>query len=192
MLRRSPNLVGSALDGKSRVRQIARVVTCIWFLCCISIVVIGSIGPTVIVQRGVQEVSGLGAMSPTVFTGIRTTIWPGLTGQLPGWCWGKTRVEPNAIIIAFDSRWVVAAKAHEQHMKRWFVFPTWIPLLASMCFCIVLHRRLRPFERRPPVGHCSHCGYNLRGNISGVCPECGCATKAWERRNAKWDHRHGA
>jgi len=25
----------------------------------------------------------------------------------------------------------------------------------------------------PPPGHCRTCGYNLRGNVSGVCPECG-------------------
>jgi hypothetical protein len=24
-------------------------------------------------------------------------------------------------------------------------------------------------------GMCSQCGYNLTGNVSGVCPECGCA-----------------
>jgi hypothetical protein len=23
------------------------------------------------------------------------------------------------------------------------------------------------------VGHCRNCGYNLTGNVSGVCPECG-------------------
>jgi rubrerythrin len=22
-------------------------------------------------------------------------------------------------------------------------------------------------------GHCQKCGYNLTGNVSGVCPECG-------------------
>jgi len=27
-------------------------------------------------------------------------------------------------------------------------------------------------------GCCVRCGYNLTGNVSGVCPECGCATKA--------------
>ena len=29
--------------------------------------------------------------------------------------------------------------------------------------------------RRPPVleGHCVSCGYDLRGNVSGRCPECG-------------------
>ncbi len=28
-------------------------------------------------------------------------------------------------------------------------------------------------DRRPPRGHCQHCGYNLTGNQSGTCPECG-------------------
>ena len=27
-------------------------------------------------------------------------------------------------------------------------------------------------KRRPP-GHCQACGYNLTGNMSGTCPECG-------------------
>ena len=31
------------------------------------------------------------------------------------------------------------------------------------------YRRL--YEREP--GFCSRCGYNLTGNVSGVCPECG-------------------
>ena len=28
-------------------------------------------------------------------------------------------------------------------------------------------------DRRPPRGHCQVCGYDLTGNVSGVCPECG-------------------
>ena len=27
--------------------------------------------------------------------------------------------------------------------------------------------------RRIPPGHCPHCGYDLTGNVSGKCPECG-------------------
>ena len=23
------------------------------------------------------------------------------------------------------------------------------------------------------LGHCEHCGYDLTGNVSGMCPECG-------------------
>ncbi|GMU22302.1 MAG: hypothetical protein AMXMBFR13_23880 [Phycisphaerae bacterium] len=28
-------------------------------------------------------------------------------------------------------------------------------------------------RRRFPVGSCQACGYNLTGNVSGTCPECG-------------------
>ncbi len=28
-------------------------------------------------------------------------------------------------------------------------------------------------RRDHPRGHCRACGYNLRGNVSGVCSECG-------------------
>ncbi len=28
-------------------------------------------------------------------------------------------------------------------------------------------------RRKHPPGHCQRCGYNLTGNTSGTCPECG-------------------
>ncbi len=28
-------------------------------------------------------------------------------------------------------------------------------------------------KRRIDAEGCAHCGYSLRGNVSGVCPECG-------------------
>jgi len=32
-----------------------------------------------------------------------------------------------------------------------------------------------PFKikKKRPKGHCRKCGYNLTGNVSGICPECG-------------------
>jgi hypothetical protein len=36
-----------------------------------------------------------------------------------------------------------------------------------------LVRRIR--RARIPAGHCRRCGYNLAGNISGICSECGIA-----------------
>ncbi|GMU24130.1 MAG: hypothetical protein AMXMBFR13_42070 [Phycisphaerae bacterium] len=50
------------------------------------------------------------------------------------------------------------------------VVPLWIPMLVSglaVAFCA--GRALR----RPRGGCCPACGYNLTGNVSGVCPECG-------------------
>jgi hypothetical protein len=29
-----------------------------------------------------------------------------------------------------------------------------------------------------PAGHCTACGYDLTGNVSGICPECGKPTGA--------------
>jgi hypothetical protein len=38
-----------------------------------------------------------------------------------------------------------------------------------------LTRRAIVTRRRRRVGHCSTCGYDLTGNVSGACPECGTA-----------------
>jgi hypothetical protein len=36
-----------------------------------------------------------------------------------------------------------------------------------------LWRAYNRLLRRHPPGHCQSCGYNLSGNVSGTCPECG-------------------
>lgn len=53
-------------------------------------------------------------------------------------------------------------------------FPLWIPALLMIITPIrsaingpIMQRR------RKKRGECLHCGYNLTGNTSGVCPECG-------------------
>ena len=49
---------------------------------------------------------------------------------------------------------------------RWF--PLWPLFLLPAVGTVVLYWRHRP---RP--GLCRNCRYNLTGNVSGVCPECG-------------------
>ena len=34
-----------------------------------------------------------------------------------------------------------------------------------------------PHKPGPLPGHCLKCGYNLTGNVSGICPECGTPCK---------------
>jgi hypothetical protein len=46
--------------------------------------------------------------------------------------------------------------------------PVWMPLLAA-----AFPTALTLARRRPLPGHCQECGYDLTGNVSGVCPECG-------------------
>src|SRR5262249_861572 len=50
------------------------------------------------------------------------------------------------------------------------VMPLWIPLLLVAAPTGLPWFRDR---RRFPRGHCPSCGYNLTGNESGSCPECG-------------------
>jgi hypothetical protein len=50
-----------------------------------------------------------------------------------------------------------------------FILPLWIPFLLVAIPTGFLFWR----DRRIPCGHCQKCGYNLTGNTSGVCPECG-------------------
>jgi hypothetical protein len=59
---------------------------------------------------------------------------------------------------------------------RGLVVPYWAALLAAAALpaaWVVRAGRRRRRRRRP--GLCPHCGYDLTGNTSGVCPECGTA-----------------
>jgi hypothetical protein len=44
---------------------------------------------------------------------------------------------------------------------------------AVVCRLAAVCRHRWETKRRYPPGHCQECGYNLTGNVSGVCPECG-------------------
>jgi tRNA(Ile2) C34 agmatinyltransferase TiaS len=44
-----------------------------------------------------------------------------------------------------------------------------IPMLVIVLLAIVIWQD----KRRPPKGACQKCGYDLTGNASGRCPECG-------------------
>jgi hypothetical protein len=48
--------------------------------------------------------------------------------------------------------------------------PLWMPFLLVAAPTMFLWLRDR---RRVLPGHCGQCGYDLTGNTSGVCPECG-------------------
>jgi len=52
--------------------------------------------------------------------------------------------------------------------------PLWLLLLVAAVATFILFWLDR---RRIPPGHCQTCAYNLTGNVSGRCPECGTAVK---------------
>jgi hypothetical protein len=54
-----------------------------------------------------------------------------------------------------------------------------VVIIAVAVYAWLTHRFGPRVDREIPcpkcgyVGHCRKCGYNLTGNVSGVCPECG-------------------
>ena len=53
------------------------------------------------------------------------------------------------------------------------VVPLWAPFLLSAFGAGLLWRAEVCARRRAGAGHCTSCGYDLAGNATGVCPECG-------------------
>ena len=69
--------------------------------------------------------------------------------------------------------------------SQYFVFqygcvaiPLWLPALVCVIPTGVLW-----WKDRTRKGHCRSCGYDLTGNVSGVCPECGLAIESQEKRD---------
>jgi hypothetical protein len=56
--------------------------------------------------------------------------------------------------------------------NTWLLIPQW-SVLTVVAMPFAAWFLLRLCRRGRPLGRCSACGYNLTGNISGVCPECG-------------------
>ncbi len=72
--------------------------------------------------------------------------------------------------IELDRRLTHRGTTWRTGVSEWLV-SLWIPFAGSAIYpfaTLVLWWR-----RRPPPGHCQDCGYDLTGNVSGVCPECG-------------------
>lgn len=71
----------------------------------------------------------------------------------------------------------LADRRHDRGSYARFVrigSPFWIPFLVFGIYPAIAFIRgpLRRWHRRRK-GLCVRCGYDLRGNVSGVCPECG-------------------
>jgi hypothetical protein len=71
-------------------------------------------------------------------------------------------------------------------------FNIWKALIAGLCvfvsayFCcsilsLVLSPVLNCMRSFASPGHCLHCGYDLMGNLSGKCPECGSSVPLYLR-----------
>jgi hypothetical protein len=54
---------------------------------------------------------------------------------------------------------------------RYAEIPMWAVALLPLTAGVMIRWLLR--DAAAPRSHCVNCGYDLAGNTSGVCPECG-------------------
>jgi predicted RNA-binding Zn-ribbon protein involved in translation (DUF1610 family) len=91
-----------------------------------------------------------------------------MRGDYPAPKRGMLDIRPMRMLVKrWGWRWPVLSVDGPSRWK--VVIPLWIPfVLLAVPTAILLWR-----DRRLPPGHCNTCGYNLAGNVSGICPECG-------------------
>lgn len=116
---------------------------------------------------------------------VRPVIWPDRP-VVRKWPWPRLTYESgwaHAILRGDGSTWYGLLNNEDPRLSgsegryRGMSAPLWpLLLLASALpawrFAGWLRRR-RDAWRRARFGRCTHCGYDLTGNVSGVCPECG-------------------
>lgn len=73
----------------------------------------------------------------------------------------------------FDLRVIARTPLHPGPNKKDRAYilyvPLWLPFVVVLISTAFFWHR----DRRILPGHCRKCGYDLTGNVSGVCPECG-------------------
>lgn len=87
-------------------------------------------------------------------------LWPGARQEAQGWL-----VEGA---WQYDSWWLDHLRINIRRNHAWI--PLWIPALALLLPAVVMWRH---DLRQVAPGHCRKCNYDLTGNVSGRCPECG-------------------
>jgi hypothetical protein len=97
-----------------------------------------------LIESGVDVLTG---KAPLTFQAVWN--WQGISAgrSATSWLgWGPRRVSERTSILI----WPLAIALGIPTMLLWY-----------------------PEARRFPPGHCRRCGYDLTGNVSGRCPECG-------------------
>ena len=86
-------------------------------------------------------------------------FWPALVLSFPGY-------------LVWRAVFSVSIGTNAWDLPLIALFNVMIFAFISACITWVARRR-----RPPPPGHCRKCRYDLTGNTSGVCPECGTAVE---------------
>jgi len=109
----------------------------------------------------------------------RLQMWQivGTSGWNPGLQWERYPFDSGKYWIWFNlshDRWRFGGVAHyaDKQDSVFIVHLAWIAALGAVLPTLWCIRKYRALSARSP-GACRRCSYDLTGNISGVCPECG-------------------
>jgi hypothetical protein len=137
----------------------------------------GGFGPDIIEARKQRPLQWTRLLVPRTYPDVdlngfietgTTHVWNGFEVKS-----SKTSLRSDAIIDARDLFLVV---------PDWFI----LALLAILPAAWLIRGawRLRPWRwEHKPEGRCRACGYDLTGNQSGTCPECGTPAPLWHNRS---------
>lgn len=91
-------------------------------------------------------------------------------GEGTVYIWKNTNVKTSSGLHIATSEKTIWLPQFIQMTNLWgIVIPIWIPIVAVALAYAIDSR----YGRFAQVGLCENCFYDLRGNQSGVCPECG-------------------
>jgi len=90
------------------------------------------------------------------------------------WGWEATRVRDGPEFWFGSAPRLQIGRPSEGTVRFFCGSPLWLLLLITVLPIAVSFWR----RRWPMLGHCRTCGYDLTGNVSAVCPECGAKTHA--------------
>lgn len=91
-------------------------------------------------------------------------------GYGPRLSFGGPQEPPN---LGLHARVLVGRAPGRLHL----IIPFWIYTLPSIVVLIAIGVYARMSKRRASSPLCHRCGYDLTGNVSGRCPECGGAVR---------------
>ena len=125
---------------------------------------------------------------------VRVTLYEDEDTRFRGWSGGPIRTGRGhnglwAELVLCDPAWprlgvgyhesrtdVEANWRHGNRRYRSWILPYWLlgAVTGPAAFALAVRQARRSRRRlRAAHGQCPACGYDLTGNVSGVCPECG-------------------
>jgi len=106
----------------------------------------------------------------SVFRGVFSVVWG---SSLTHGTWFAVHPVPGKRLVwagwfpSVNKEGFWGSTVFWNHLRIPLILPFVIVAVPTACLWWLEYRR------RIPPGHCQKCGYDLTGNVSGVCPECG-------------------